>query len=273
MHRLSIGNDEVASGASTNGAAQVMLETAPGHPATLLGAFAIDSEGCRSGCGPLVVRLTQFDFGWGRADLSSIGRDGSIHQIGAVLAGEGQLDGPQQECCGIASQPDGSGIRPTMGDKAFDYNSCSGNSSEVSVQSGSDASSRNSAGNALAEGEPVTEQGRQPLTLSVFVAQGTDCTIPPNEAFRVFTGQGLSGSAARECRSLIRSRQGATFAGDPSCADIYSFIRTADLQMITIESAGQFNLREAGETSPSAFRLCSGADVPDYLQRRLESGK
>lgn len=126
------------SGDNKSATLQPMTEASDGIveslPTAMLGAFATGQEGCRSDYGPLIVKPTQFDFGWGRADFTTIEREGSAYRIEAVLIGVGQPDGPQRERYTIAPQADGTGIRVSMGDRALDYEPCTGQTSGVSVQ-------------------------------------------------------------------------------------------------------------------------------------------
>lgn len=111
------------------------------------------------------------------------------------------------------------------------------------------------------------DTGPLPLTRGVFVAEGSDCKQPANAAIRVWNGTGLSGSATRNCRPTIRSRDGDTYRLSNSCENTYDGSRTAAVQTITVNDKSHFALREEGEASAQRFRLCPAGEAPDALEK------
>lgn len=113
--------------------------------------------------------------------------------------------------------------------------------------------------------QPGAPGDRLPLTPGVYVATGENCAQPANAGFRIYNGQGLSGSATRECRAAVRSRDGDVYQVDQSCVDTYSGQRTTVAQTIRAPNAQSFTLTEAGGSATS-FRLCPPGEAPSHLQ-------
>lgn len=235
-------------------------------PRALLGAFATDPGGCRSDYGPLVVKPTQFEFGWGRADFSSIVREGNTYRIEAMLFGEGQPDGPERERYIIAPQADGIGIKLKMGGEDFDYEPCTGETSGVSVQTGkaeSSALDQGRRGAVTSASAPADKPSRVPLTPGVYVLEGTTCENPANAAWRVWDGRGLSGSNTQACRAQIMSRSGDTFTLRNSCENTYDGLRTDETLAMTVTDQVHFSVKG------QSFESCSMAQVPEELSKRV----
>ena len=114
--------------------------------------------------------------------------------------------------------------------------------------------------------------GDLPLTPGVYVTTDTDCARPPNAGFRVYDGRGLSGSATRECRATVRSREGDVYRVDQSCVDTFEGERTTAGQTLRIPDARSFTLTEDGETTSLTFRLCPAGDAPSYLEDLARPG-
>lgn len=106
-----------------------------------------------------------------------------------------------------------------------------------------------------------------PLTRGVYVAEGSDCAQPANAAVRIWTGSGLSGSATRDCRPTIRSRDGRTYRVSNSCENTYDGSRTSASQTITVPDPTRFTLTEGGEARVQRFRLCPMNEVPASLRK------
>ena len=105
--------------------------------------------------------------------------------------------------------------------------------------------------------------GTIPLTPGVYVVEGTSCENPANAAWRVWDGQGLSGSSTRACRAEVLSRSGDTYRLRNSCQNTYDSSRTDETLTITITDQVHFT------TEGAVFASCSTAQVPAALRRRL----
>ncbi|RJY08839.1 hypothetical protein [Aurantiacibacter aquimixticola] len=102
-----------------------------------------------------------------------------------------------------------------------------------------------------------------PLTPGVYVRAGTSCENPANAAFRVWDGDGLSGSATRDCRGTIVSHDGNRYTIANSCENTYDGSRTTERLTMTVTDQVHFSI--AG----SEFESCSMAQVPDALQEMV----
>lgn len=114
--------------------------------------------------------------------------------------------------------------------------------------------------------EAVPSEASLPLRRGVYVMTGTDCAAPSNAGFRVFNGQGLSGSTTRACEAMISDREGAVLMVRQICEDTYSGQRTPADFRLEPRGDDRFVLTERGEGAV-AYRLCPADAVPEYLQQ------
>ena len=127
-----------------------------------------------------------------------------------------------------------------------------------------DAPTLAQANRSVAEdGAPDAAPDTIPLTPGVYVVEGTSCENPANAAWRVWDGEGLSGSTTRTCRAEVLSRSGNTYRLRNSCENTYDGSRTDETLAITVTDQVHFT------TESVAFASCSTAQVPAALRRRL----
>ena len=145
---------------------------------------------------------------------------------------------------GTAEQVDGSGAVMARGVPAV-----------VDLRVPADLRQRAAAGRAAGDPGPV------PLTPGVYVLEGTGCQNPANAAFRVWNGRGLSGSATKDCRATVLSRDGEIYTLRNSCVNTYDGSRTPET--LTIRVPDQVHFAVEG----NRFRSCAMAEVPDALRK------
>ena len=119
------------------------------------------------------------------------------------------------------------------------------------------------------EGTPVVEAddgtyNALPLTPGVYVLAGTTCENPSNAGWRVYNGQGLSGSATRACRSTIVKQEGDTYTIRNSCENTYDGSRTPNTVAVTIPDQVHFTL------NGQQFESCPMAQVPAELRELVK---
>lgn len=137
-------------------------------------------------------------------------------------------------------------------------------SNAAPLQSENTATPGASAAKPAPKGAPAQSVPEQvPLTPGVYVLEGTACENPANAAWRVWDGQGLSGSSTRECRAKIVSRSGDTFTLRNSCENTYDGSRTDETLAMTVTDQVHFSLEE------QSFESCSMAQVPEELRKRV----
>ena len=114
--------------------------------------------------------------------------------------------------------------------------------------------------------QSVPEDGddRLPLRRGLYVIAGTDCANPANAAFREWTGQGLQGSATRDCTLSVLARNGIVYSIRQSCVNTYDESRTATEFVLEIMDSSAFILQETDETSQ--FEWCEDANVPGRMK-------
>lgn len=100
-----------------------------------------------------------------------------------------------------------------------------------------------------------------PLTPNVYVLEDSPCENPANAAFRIWNGRGLSGSATKDCRSTILSREGETYTIRNDCVNTYDGSRTPETLTIRVPDQVHFTLKG------NRFRSCSMAQVPAALRK------
>lgn len=105
-----------------------------------------------------------------------------------------------------------------------------------------------------------------PLARGVYVAEGTGCRSPVNAGLRIWNGAGLSGSATRNCRTTIQSREGNMFNVSNSCENTYDGSRTVETQAITVRGPTRFTLVE------QSYRMCPAGEVPASLENLARQG-
>lgn len=119
----------------------------------------------------------------------------------------------------------------------------------------------------IAEGTPtradVSGSGPLPIATGVYVRSGTSCERPANAQFRTYDGQGISGSATRDCRFDVADRQDNLYGGDNSCIETYTGERTATSLSICVLKPETFRLAESGEID-GTFTLCPSLDLRDF---------
>ncbi|GEM_PF-3066678 len=105
------------------------------------------------------------------------------------------------------------------------------------------------------------------LRVGVFVLEDSDCSDPANAAIRIHDGQGISGSATRDCRMTVRTSTPASSPGryevDQSCIDTYDGERRTEQQVLEIAAPDRFTL-----TTPhgaGTYRLCPDLQIADLL--------
>ena len=107
------------------------------------------------------------------------------------------------------------------------------------------------------------DTGSLPLTAGVYVIEGGDCRNPANASFRVWNGRGLSGSATKDCRATVLSRDGESYTLRNSCVNTYDGSRTPETLTMRVSDQARFAV------DGNRFRSCSMAEVPDSLRKRV----
>lgn len=111
------------------------------------------------------------------------------------------------------------------------------------------------------EGDPVSDA--PPLRSGVYVREEIACADPPNAAFRVFDGIGLSGSATRDCRFTVSEREGDLYGGSNDCTATYDGRRSAAALSVRVLTPSSFRLAEDG-VSEGTFRLCPDLSIDAF---------
>lgn len=102
------------------------------------------------------------------------------------------------------------------------------------------------------------------LPAGVYVLPDAGCANPPNAAWRVWNGQGLSGSSTRACRAAILARKSRTYTIANSCENTYDGSRTTETLDLTVTDHGHFSVKGMN------YRLCSMAQLPDWLRDQIK---
>lgn len=97
-----------------------------------------------------------------------------------------------------------------------------------------------------------------PLQQGHYVISGTDCANPANAAWRIWNGEGLSGSSTRACRAEVTDRDGSTYSVTQSCEDTYSGERSTRDFTLTTTVLG-FTM------DGQPFALCPAETRPDWM--------
>lgn len=111
-----------------------------------------------------------------------------------------------------------------------------------------------------------------PLEPGVYVAAGEDCAAPANAGFRVYDGRGISGSATRDCRAMVRSGEGDVYRIEQSCVDTYSGDRSTTALTLRLAEDDGFTLTEEGEAQATTFRRCPAGSAPAWLEAAARPG-
>ena len=109
--------------------------------------------------------------------------------------------------------------------------------------------------------DPVTDA--PPLLSGVYVREEIGCAAPPNAAFRVFDGRGLSGSASRDCRFTVETREGDLYGGPNLCTETYDGRKVAVALSLRVLDIDRFRLAEGG-TLEGTFRLCPALGIDAF---------
>ena len=101
--------------------------------------------------------------------------------------------------------------------------------------------------------------GVLPLLQGVFVAEGSECSDPPNAAVRRYDGQGLSGAHTRACRITVLSHSGQAYDIEQSCVDAGEgpAPRTSERATVVIEDNLTFTYKRAA--GAQRFHYCAAS--------------
>lgn len=106
--------------------------------------------------------------------------------------------------------------------------------------------------------------GVLPLRIGVYVAQDIACDDPPNSGFRIYDGQGISGSSTKTCRLNVASTSGGVVRGSQSCINTYDQSRTDNPVRVTVRSNDRFLIEDGG--AAQSFRRCETRELPQFLK-------
>lgn len=114
---------------------------------------------------------------------------------------------------------------------------------------------------------PTDKPATIPLRTGAYVDTRVDCGNPANASFRVWDGQGLRGSATRDCRATVTSREGDLYRVSHDCEDTYNSERSTTQERWRIPDSTHITIvSEGGEQS---FRRCAREDLPEFLADEL----
>lgn len=116
----------------------------------------------------------------------------------------------------------------------------------------------------MGRADTASTQSEVPLTPGVYVLARTSCENPANAAWRVWDGEGLSGSATESCRAEVLSRSGDSYTIRNSCVNTYDGSRTPETLTLRVPDQVHFTV------NGNAFESCSTAQVPKFLRNRLQ---
>lgn len=110
------------------------------------------------------------------------------------------------------------------------------------------------------------------LKPGIYVAQGSECSAPPNAAIRQYDGKGISTAHTRSCKAKVTKRQGKKYTVEQSCIDagIGTAPRRIQRQQVTVDNALNFQQNIAGNVTK--YRYCPIYELPADL-RKAASGK
>ncbi len=116
------------------------------------------------------------------------------------------------------------------------------------------------------EDDPAVENTLA-LEPGLYVIDGSDCADPANAGLRVWTGQGLEGSATRGCRFEVSSREGEVYTGTQSCTNTGDDSNTTTELSIEVLEPGSIVLTEAD--GPTHLTLCPEGQMPEWAREKL----
>jgi len=134
---------------------------------------------------------------------------------------------------------------------------------EASIASGSEGKTAIMADASETDAQMTGRAVRVPLTPGVYLREGTGCENPANASWRIWDGEGLSGSATRECRAIILSREGNEYTIRNSCENTYDGSRTPETLTMAVPDQVHSSINGA------AFQSCATAQVPEALRTKL----
>ena len=122
-------------------------------------------------------------------------------------------------------------------------------------------------GNSVA----IAEEAKpgNPLRPGVYVLEGDSCAAPTAGAFRVVTGEGISGADTRDCQGDFVSQDGPRYSVAQSCTQTGSGQPTQSEFLLKIEEGYAFSLTEGEETR--RFQRCEDNTIPPWLGAQLAS--
>ena len=111
--------------------------------------------------------------------------------------------------------------------------------------------------NTVADGVAETAL---PLRPGVYVMHDIDCANPPNAAFRIWNGEGLSGSATRACIAAATRMDDDDYRVENDCENTYDGSRTTETFTLAISGPDRF------EKNGQGFRRCADGTAPGSLE-------
>ncbi|MYM69423.1 hypothetical protein GTP45_21645 [Pseudoduganella sp. FT55W] len=105
------------------------------------------------------------------------------------------------------------------------------------------------------------------LKPGIYVAEGSECSTPPNAAIRQYDGKGISTAHTRSCKATVIKRQGRKYTVKQSCIDAGdgSAPRSIQRQQVTVDNALTFQQNIAGNITN--YRYCPVSELPADLRK------
>jgi hypothetical protein len=114
---------------------------------------------------------------------------------------------------------------------------------------------------------PVDTQESAPeiaIDEGTYVEVGVDCGNPPNASWRIWNGEGLSGSTTRACKASPSVGQANGIKVAQTCIDNYSGTPSSTTFVLRATTRNRFALIVEGG-GDQVFRLCPPAELPQWL--------
>jgi hypothetical protein len=98
-----------------------------------------------------------------------------------------------------------------------------------------------------------------------YIEVGVECGNPPNASWRIWNGEGLSGSTTRACKASPVVRQANAIQVEQTCIDNYSGTPSRTTFVLRVTDRNRFAL--IGESGgDKTFRLCAPSELPQWLR-------
>lgn len=103
-----------------------------------------------------------------------------------------------------------------------------------------------------------------PIDVGTYVEAGVDCGNPPNASWRIWNGEGLSGSTTRACKASPVVQQADGIKVEQTCIDNHS--GTPSNSTFVLRPTGRTRFALIGDGGDQSFRLCPGSELPQWLR-------